>query len=233
MNRHPGLRFRRTQRTALGVGLCISVGVHALLLWNGRLPLVPSPRVELATRDFRVVGDPPVTEIPPPPEPIRRPAEPRVPEVRVDALALDSSRVAPLVEVASPPRPAWPSPDPWSATARGIPPLLEASTTFTRRIERHYPRGLQAARIEGAVELELLVDSDGRVDRARIRESSGHPRLDEAAERVAFELRFLPALARDRFVEVWVSQRICFALAHPRRSRSSPDACEPREAGSR
>jgi TonB family protein len=46
---------------------------------------------------------------------------------------------------------------------------------------------------------------------ARLHTSSGHPQLDEAALRVAPEMRFSPAMNRDKRVQVWVEIPIAFS----------------------
>lgn len=226
VDRHAGSRFRQAQRIALGAGLCVSLGAHALLLWRGRLPPVPGTRFEAPSPRFAAAAHSPVIEIPPPPEPLPHPSEPRIPEVEVRVLELDSADVAPPLTVASPPDLPWPDSRSWSLVAAEVPPLLETSSRFARRVERYYTRALRAAELEGVVDLELFVDSDGRVARTRLRESSGHEELDEAAAAIAADMQFLPALQRDKLVGVWVHQRICFTLLEERRRRPAPDACD-------
>jgi protein TonB len=56
-----------------------------------------------------------------------------------------------------------------------------------------YPPDLLAARITGSVKLLVHVQSDGRVARASIHRTSGHPALDRAALEAVRRWRFEPA----------------------------------------
>ncbi|MFB6241128.1 MAG: TonB family protein [Gemmatimonadota bacterium] len=46
----------------------------------------------------------------------------------------------------------------------------------------------------------------------RVQQSSGYPALDRAAKEVAAEMRFSPAMNRDRKTAVWVQQAIEFEV---------------------
>jgi TonB family protein len=87
-------------------------------------------------------------------------------------------------------------------------------------------RMLRDRGVGGVVVLEFFVSPRGDVSRVEVAESSGHGVLDRVAERMASEMRFLPALNRDRAVGVWVSQRICFVTVDDRRENPSPAECE-------
>jgi TonB family protein len=56
-----------------------------------------------------------------------------------------------------------------------------------------YPPESRALHEEGVVKLELCVSATGAVESAKIREPSGHPRLDEAALAWASKVALLPA----------------------------------------
>jgi|TARA_B110000908_G_scaffold147094_1_gene178513 protein TonB len=56
-----------------------------------------------------------------------------------------------------------------------------------------YPRTLRRKGIEGVVKLTLIIDPNGKVASATIRQSSGHSSFDKAAIRAAKKWRYSPA----------------------------------------
>lgn len=56
--------------------------------------------------------------------------------------------------------------------------------------------------------LWIRVSVKGRVTDTRIRKSSGHDELDRAARKAARQLKFKPAMNRDKPVAVWTQQAI-------------------------
>lgn len=56
------------------------------------------------------------------------------------------------------------------------------------------------------------LDTTGMVTSAQVQRSSGSASLDEVALRAARELRFMPALNRDRKVAVWLQIPIPFSV---------------------
>lgn len=76
-----------------------------------------------------------------------------------------------------------------------------------------YPRAELQRGVEGTVLLRVEVDPNGRVLRVEIEQSSGHRRLDRAAQQqVARHWRFRPALHDGRPVAGWVRIPIDFSL---------------------
>jgi len=67
----------------------------------------------------------------------------------------------------------------------GAPSGITRTEAYARELIREYPRELLDAGIGGVTILELVVDEDGGVQEVRVRGSSGHPALDEAALRLA------------------------------------------------
>lgn len=92
------------------------------------------------------------------------------------------------------------------------PQLLNAEQV-AEAIEREYPPDLRQDGLSGSVRLRLLVGTDGIPAEVRVLESSGYPRFDQAASRVAVFLRFSPALDNaGRPVQVWVAFPISFRV---------------------
>jgi TonB family protein len=112
-----------------------------------------------------------------------------------------------------------------AVTASGVTPNISDAPTFTphtvkpelrnreavqRALSDYYPRVLRERKIGGNVGLWVLIDSEGKVIRSQVNESSGNPILDQAAIRVADVMTFTPALNRDQKVSVWIQLPIIF-----------------------
>jgi periplasmic protein TonB len=168
------------------------------------------------TDELTAIELPPEIEIPPPPEQIARPATPVVSAMDID----DDITIAPTTFDANPMANLPPPPatsgaaDDLAAGPRFVPmtvrPELLNQRDLERLLQRHYPPMLQQAGVGGTPVLWFFIDTDGRVLQARLHTSSGHSQLDEAALRIAPEMRFTPAMNRDRRIQVWVEIPINF-----------------------
>jgi TonB family protein len=69
---------------------------------------------------------------------------------------------------------------------------------------------LRNARIGGIVVLWIRIDEKGNVVAHRIKDSSGHPLLDQAALRVVDRMRFTPASYEGARVAVWIDVPVVF-----------------------
>lgn len=81
-------------------------------------------------------------------------------------------------------------------------PALLNGAEVKRALQRSYPPMLRDAGIGGRTALLLLIDEQGRVIEAKVKESSGHAALDRVALEVAPLMRFSPAMNRDQRVRV-------------------------------
>jgi protein TonB len=100
---------------------------------------------------------------------------------------------------AEPPPPAPPEPP------KEIPKVIRKSTGVlqgeaTRRVEPPYPPLAKAARVAGAVPVEIMIDESGAVISARA--LGGHPLLKDAAVNAARGWRFKPTLLSGTPVKV-------------------------------
>lgn len=225
----------RSARSALGAGLLLSLLIHA-----GLLAVVSFPRPDDAVAasragwEFRHLELPPRLEVPEAPGRIDRPPPPSTSGVDIDEpSAIDGGRLSAVVAAPFPEPPRVRATLPTERPAlvpHDVAPLHEAPGLFRRRLERFYPYRLRKRGVEGTVELRFFVDARGEVSRVEVAESSGHRSLDRAARRVADEMRFLPALNRDRAVGVWVTQRICFLVREHREEVPTAAECEARVA---
>src|SRR5690606_32990592 len=76
-----------------------------------------------------------------------------------------------------------------------------------------YPEMLRSAAIEGLVEIEFIIDRDGRVRSGSLTAlRSDHPRFLEAVRAALTGYRYLPAEAGGSAVAVLVRQRFEFRL---------------------
>lgn len=76
-----------------------------------------------------------------------------------------------------------------------------------------YPRLSRRLREEGRVLLDVLILADGTVREARLRRSSGHPRLDGAALEAVRRWRYVPAYRGDEPIDFWHVQPVDFELS--------------------
>jgi len=217
--------LKRTESAALWIpanerfkaqsGDWMAVGVIAAVLAHGALfTLFP----EMNAEDVRVSSDPtavvtpPEVTIPPPPDAISRPATPRLPAIDIEddvTIAPTDFASNPVENLPPPPAGARPSDVP-VFIKRDIEPQLINGREIERVLEQRYPPRLRESGTGGAVLLYVFVDEDGRPAKSQVRESSGYPQLDAAAADVVEEMRFSPAMNRDRPVGVWVVQRVDF-----------------------
>ena len=87
-------------------------------------------------------------------------------------------------------------------TTRNLPQLTNAA----------YPRHLRAHPVAGTVGVRMRITEEGRVDSATVSiATSSDPAFDDAARRVAVQLRFRPAMLAGQAVPVWVTYPVNFA----------------------
>jgi TonB family protein len=89
-------------------------------------------------------------------------------------------------------------------------PELANREEIVRALVENYPPLLRDAGIGGQVMVWTLIDTNGDVVATRIKTSSGHAALDEAATVVAKRLKFSPALNGTTPVKVWIQLPIVF-----------------------
>lgn len=107
---------------------------------------------------------------------------------------------------ASPPDPAR---EPVFTPYTRSPDLINRAETAAN-LEKFYPPLLKSAGIGGASLVMLYIDEAGKVQASRIKTSTGHLSLDEAALKVAETMQFAPAENHGKIVPVWVAIPIVF-----------------------
>ena len=204
--------------TALWLGIIVSVAVHFLVFafW----PQMQAERMEVARNTLTAVDLPPAVEIPQAPPAIARPATP-VPTPAADVR--EDITIAPTTFEANPVSelPPPPPPDEGAGGSLRDAPTFTPYTVRPRLLNRaevqhilmlEYPPLLKEARIGGRAMVWFFIDEEGRVLETRLKESSGHEKLDEAALRVASAMRFSPAMNRDKRTKVWVQFPVIFQV---------------------
>ena len=205
-------RFKRKSGTWTQIGVLAAVGLHV-----GLFVLVqPFQAADFGTNadELTAITLPPEVRIPPPPEQIARPATPKVASVEVSedvTIAPTTFETNPVENLPPPPSGGTPADRP-SFIPYDTPPSLKNRAQVTQLLQRYYPRTLKDAGIGGRVELWLYVDEQGRVEKSEVKTSGGNALLDEAAQRVAAEMKFSPAKNRDKVTAVWVSQWVKFEV---------------------
>ena len=206
-------RFKRHFTDWIAIGVILSVAAHYALFTL--FPTLRAADISYGGGEITAVALPPVVNVPPPPQQVARPATPRVgtADITEDVTITPTTFEAnPIQNLAPPPRPARASPrdDLPRFIPYDTPPKLLNPEEIRALLQRDYPAALREARVEGKVIIWAYVDIEGRVGTARVQQSSGFAAMDRAALDVAREMRFSPALNRDKKTPVWVQQSIVF-----------------------
>jgi protein TonB len=75
-----------------------------------------------------------------------------------------------------------------------------------------YPAASRRLGEQGRVLLDVYIQPDGRVGEIRVKQSSGYPRLDEAALDAVRRWRYVPARRGNEPIALWYVQPISFSL---------------------
>ncbi|MGH7447379.1 MAG: energy transducer TonB [Longimicrobiales bacterium] len=155
-------------------------------------------------------------KIPPPPEQIARPATPVISAADISediTIAPTTFDANPIENLPPPPSSSSGDADLSAApvfTPMTVRPELQNRADIQRALVRNYPPLLRDAGIGGSPTVHFFIDENGRVLRTLLSQTSGYPALDEAAIAVAQQMKFSPALNRDKKVQVWVEIPIVF-----------------------
>lgn len=200
--------------TRRGLVLAIIIALHVGMFWllnSGLSHQIID--VVLGPMETKMIEEAPKQDEPPPPPPpkIETPP-PFVPPPEIDiAIAPDAPPTNAIQQTTnerpvSPPPIATPAPAPVPRTA----PRSDSRRPLT---QPEYPPSSRRAGEAGTVILEVLVLENGRVGDARVKQSSGFPRLDEAAVReVKRSWRLVPGTENGKPVQMWGQFAVTFKL---------------------
>lgn len=90
--------------------------------------------------------------------------------------------------------------------------IKEARPLYKENPPPAYPSLARRRGYQGTVEMDVLVDRQGRAAASRVFRSSGFQLLDEAAEKAVNSWRFTPAVHGDEKVDMWVRVPVRFQL---------------------
>lgn len=175
-------------------GLLLVLAIHGGLLygaWSYQLILPPKEAVTLFVN--LINPPPPKNEEPPPPEPpkplpqkvkLDKPRQVEQPKP-VPILVAEAPVTTTAEPVAPPPEPvteAPPAPEPAATPSPPAPVMMssELSLACPQRTPPDYPASSRHKNEQGRVMLRVELDETGRIASARVAESSGYKRLDEA-----------------------------------------------------
>ncbi len=207
-------RFKRSFSSWFWGSMIAATVVHFMLFqfW----PTLQAEDSSFTSEELETIELPPEIEIPPPPEKIARPAVPVIATADIDediTIAPTTFEENPVEDL--PPPPTRGATDISAApvfTPMTVRPEIKNRNEVVRAMERAYPAILRDAGIGGKVIIWFFISEEGLVLGHRIKTSSGHVQLDEAAIQVAGVYRFTPALNRDKKVKVWIALPITFEV---------------------
>jgi len=153
----------------------------------------------------------PEKPLPPPPPPEFTPPPPAFvppPEIHIETPPPPPKSTA--ITVVTPEKPVAPPPAPVPVVEGvRVTPKIDAK----RSQELEYPPTSRRLGEQGSVTLQVLVDTDGRVLDAKLVQSSGFERLDQAAlDGVRGSYRFLPGTIDGKPQQMWYTFKFTWKL---------------------
>jgi protein TonB len=189
------------------------LALHAVFFWalNASMSQGLIQKI-LGPIETRIIESAPEEEEAPPPPPPKIETPP--PFVPPPDISIDIPAEAPpatAITQTTTQRPvAQPPPAPPAAKKPGTQPKSDPRRPLT---QPEYPPSSRRAGEAGTVILEVYVLENGRVGDARVKQSSGFPRLDEAAVReVKRSWRLIPGTEDGKPVAMWGQFAVTFKL---------------------
>jgi protein TonB len=167
--------------------------------------------VVLGPIETRMIEEAPDTDEPPPPPPPKIETPPPFvppPEVSIELPTETTQSTA--IQTVTNVRPTAPPPPVAQPTVPRTAPKSDSRRPLS---QPEYPPSSRRAGEAGTVILEVYVLETGRVGEARVKQSSGFPRLDEAAVReVKRSWRLVPGTENGKPVPMWGQFAVTFKL---------------------
>ena len=200
--------------TRRGLVLAIIIALHVGMFWllnSGLSHQIID--VVLGPMETKMIEEAPKQDEPPPPPPpkIETPP-PFVPPPEIDIAIAPDAPPTNAIQQTTTERPVAPPPIAAPAPA-AVPRTAPRSDSRRPLTQPEYPPSSRRAGEAGTVILEVLVLENGRVGDARVKQSSGFPRLDEAAVReVKRSWRLVPGTENGKPVQMWGQFAVTFKL---------------------
>lgn len=209
----------------------VVASAHAALLWWVSGSLARSPTEVQPPAVLGMLVSPPPAEVkveprpiepaPLPVQPVRKPRPKPVPKPVPQSKPTEPVPAGPPSERAVSEPPAVPSP-PLAAAAPAaapaprapepvVPPHSDAS--HLSNPAPVYPRLSRRMAEEGRVFIDVYILPDGTVGEIRLKQSSGYPRLDQAALDAVRQWRYVPARRGGEPIPYWYVQPVVFSLS--------------------
>lgn len=205
--------------------LCVHASGLAALLWT---PVEPAAVISLPTIQGVIIPLPPAEEVqapsqqedvtPPEPLPVKPKPKPKPkpePEPLPELPPSETAIATPPQEVPeAEPEPAPPNTpmaeEDDTLGAPITPPFVDANQVSNPAPA--YPALSRRLREQGVVLLDVLILPDGSVGEIRIRQSSGHQRLDDTALEAVRQWKYMPARRGAEPIPYWYVQPLEFSL---------------------
>jgi len=186
---------------------------HAAVI--GLWPTLEADSVAFRMDEMMAIEMPPEVEIPPPPEAIRRPANPVVSAAQINQdVTISLTTFEANLPTNLPPPPVGRAQVDISANPTFTPyevnPEVRNPDQVIAALGREYPPTLKDQRIGGTVIMHMFINQTGTVERCLVATTSGYSLLDAAGERVCPVFNFVPAQNMGQAVPVWVQIPITF-----------------------
>lgn len=168
--------------------------------------------VVLGPIETRMIEEAPKDEEKPPPPPPKIETPPPFvppPEVSID-IPVDTAPTTAIRQTTDKPTVAQPPPAPAAPKVASTAPRSDPRRPLT---QPEYPPSSRRAGETGTVILEVYVLENGRAGDVRVKQSSGYPKLDEAAVReVKRSWRLVPGTEGGKPVPMWGQFAVTFKL---------------------
>lgn len=217
---------RRTRgRHEVLLGVASAIAVHLLAAWLLLRPAPAAPPqmpriLQVSLISAPLQAQPPA---PKPPAPTATPPTPKPPQPQ----RRPAPKPAVVKHTVRNPEPVEPVPPAIASTASAVPPTAPTTATpapietvteprfdaaYLNNPTPPYPALSRRLREQGRVLMRVYVDPQGAPAQVQLRQSSGHPRLDSAAEAAVRRWRFVPARQGSDAIGAWVLVPISFSL---------------------
>jgi len=181
-------------------GFSFVVALHLILVYalvNGLgHKLVEVIKKPYETKLIEEAKKPPPEKPPPPPPKLKPPPPPFVPpvEVNIAMTAPVENTISQVTNIKVPVAPPTP------VAVKRVPPVIDAARNCTKP---EYPSASRRLEERGTVTLNFLIDTDGRVLESKVEKSSGHSRLDQAAQEAMSKCQFKPGTVDGKPERTW------------------------------
>jgi len=205
----PGTSTNMSNKESLmsrGGPMIAVVGLHVLIIY-GLMTTMGIVKIPSFVAPMEAIFIPEQTETPPQPE--IKPVKPEIDQVIPEETPPPEIQVTDIV---APPADMSPSENAIAASPMESAPAQDLKASS--RVEPVYPPTSRRAGEEGTVRLKVLVDEKGRPRDVAVANSSGFPKLDDAAIAAVRKWKFVAATDGSNAISAWTQVAITFRLTN-------------------